>query len=260
MTAIYPVSLSFMVGRKNIFLRELTAQDELGIADSSSIGAIQLINSLSQHALSDTKQPFRAETLVSADRDSLLAAIYKKTYSDLLQSTLHCTACKAPFDLDFSLTALINYIQQSRNQDIAYEAKEDGSYELPDGTYFRLPTGEDELAVAGLPPQYSVTFLLEKCVQKGDINLVGQQVQAAMAQIAPVLATEIAAHCPECGHPQEVYFDIQSFLLSRLMQEKRQILWEVHRLASVYHWTHSEIMSLPRSLRKSYVSLIDAEL
>jgi hypothetical protein len=260
MTNIYPVSVSFVADRKSIFLRELTTQDELSIVDSSTIGAIQLINNLSEHQMNNIEYPFRAETLVSADRDSLLAAIYKKTYSDLLQSTIQCASCKVPFDLDFSLTALINYIQQSNSQDIAYKVKENGYYELSDGTYFRLPTGEDEFAIAGLPPQSSVAFLLEKCVQKGDINLVGQQVQSAMAQIASVLATEIGAICPECGHQQEVYFDIQSFLLSRLIQEKKQVLWEVHRIASVYHWTHNEIMILPRSLRKNYVSLIDSEL
>jgi hypothetical protein len=260
MTAIYSVPVVFISGKKSIFLRELTTQDELSIVDSSTIGAIQLINNLSEHPMNNIEYPFRAETLVSADRDSLLAAIYKKTYSDLLQSTIHCASCNVPFDLDFSLSALINHIQQSNNQDIVFEVKEQSQYELPDGTSFRLPTGEDELSVEGLSAQSSIVFLLERCVQIGDINFVGQQVQEAMAQIAPVLATEILAHCPECGQEQEVYFDMQSFLLSRLIQEKKQILWEVHRLASVYHWTHSEIINLPRSLRKNYVSLIDTEL
>ncbi len=261
MTAIYAVPVSFVVDKKSIFLRELTAQDELTVSEVGTIGAIQLINRLSQHAMRDKEPPLQAESLVAADRDRLLAAIYQKTYSDFLQSTVHCTACKEPFDLDFSLSALINHTQQSDGdgKDLGVVVKEQGWYELPNGASFRLPTGDDELATMGLPPQSNGAFLLERCVQKGDISLVGQEVEAAMAQIAPVLATELSAQCPECGHEQAVYFDIQSFLLARLMQEKKQIIWEIHRLASVYHWAHSEIVNLPRSLRKSYVALMDTE-
>ena len=259
MTPIYPVLLAFTPEKKMIYLRELTAQDELGISDLGTVSAVQLINRLHAKRL-ETETVFQAETLVAADRDRLLAAVYKNTYKDFLQSTVPCAACSARFDLDFSLDALINHIQQKSGADRNVAQKEVGWYELPDGVCFRLPTGEDEFAVAGLPPQYSVQILLERCVKNGDINVVGQQVQEAMAQIAPVLATEMSAQCPECGHEQTVYFDIQSFLLSRLMQEKKQTVWEIHRLATAYHWTHSEILNLPRSLRRNYVSLIDAEL
>ena len=259
MVTTYPVPLRFMHENKTIHLRELTAHDELGVADLGTVSAVQLLNHLFAKR-NESEAAFQTEILVAADRDRLLAAVYKNTYSGLLQSTVPCAACDERFDLDFSLDALVEHIQQSDNEDMVVTKQENGWYELPDGVRFRLPTGEDELAVAGLPPQYRVQMLLQRCVQNGDIHLVGQQVQEAMAQIAPVLATDMSAQCPECGHTQSVHFDIQSFLLSRLMQEKKQTVWEIHRLATTYHWTHSEIVQLPRSLRRSYVALIDAEL
>ena len=257
--ANYAVTLAFSE-IKTIYLRELTAQDELIITDLGTHSAVKLINGLFSKATDNQVDTFRAESLVTADRDRVLAAIYQHTYSDFLQSTIHCGACNTQFDLDFSLNALISHIQNSVEQIFVIEQKEDSWYELADGTIFRLPTGADELAVAHLPSPIGVQHLLARCLKKGEASAIGEQVQEAMAQIAPVLATEMMANCPECGHNQSVNFDIQSFLLSRLKQDRKQIIWEVHRLAGSYHWSHQEIMNLPRSLRQNYVSLIDSEL
>ena len=141
MTTTYPVFLTFTQDHKTVYLRELTALDELGISDSGTVSAVQLLNRLQSVPIADKTALFRAETLVAADRDRLLAAIYKNTYNGLLRSTVPCTACAERFDLDFSLDALISHIQENTDTDIAVEQKTDGLYELSDGACFRLPTG-----------------------------------------------------------------------------------------------------------------------
>jgi Cft2 family RNA processing exonuclease len=68
---------------------------------------------------------------------------------------------------------------------------------------------------------------------------------------------EMQAICPECAREQNVRFDMQTFLLVRLKKERPRLLYEIHRIASSYHWSQQEILQLPRTLRKQYVELIE---
>jgi hypothetical protein len=42
-----------------------------------------------------------------------------------------------------------------------------------------------------------------------------------------------------------------------LKKERPRLLYEIHRIASSYHWSQQEILQLPRTLRKQYVELIE---
>jgi hypothetical protein len=77
-----------------------------------------------------------------------------------------------------------------------------------------------------------------------------------MNQIAPPLSGDIETHCPECQRVQHVHFDMQTYFMARMKQERRRVTAEIHCIAMAYKWSHSEILALPRSLRKRYASLI----
>src|SRR5438132_9690949 len=89
------------------WLGELTGRDEAGVHDLNTAAAVALLDGLVGRDGLDGVQPGRAIELTASDRDRLLAAVYRRTYGDRITSTLTCAGCGVPFDLSFSLAALL---------------------------------------------------------------------------------------------------------------------------------------------------------
>lgn len=256
--AVYPFVLAFTPGRQQIFLRELCAYDELSITDVGTAGAVNLLDRLLVTPSEQTGSSPQAAQFTTADRDRLLAAVYRLTYGSRIESTVTCRFCEARFDVDFSLDDLLTFSQPATDGHLA-EPADDGTFRIADDCRFRLPNGADEFAVAGLPSQQAEQVLLQRCLLKGDPATTGDRVQQAMQAVAPLLEMDMAATCPECGQGQPVHFTMQSFLLTRLKNEQHQVVSDMHRLATTYRWAHSEIAGLPRRLRRTYVGFINSD-
>lgn len=256
--SIYPYLVQFTPGGQQVFLRELCGHDELAVEDTGTIGAIQLLNRLLVDYRGEPHQATKAEILVTADRDRLLATVYKQTFGTLIDSTITCQACAQPFDINFSLDALIAH-HQSETKPTTAKRLDDGTFRLDDSCRFRLPSGEDELAILQVTPNQAEEMLLRRCLLEGELAAYGAQIQEEMEKLAPVLQTDMQAVCPECNRQQTLHFDVQSFLLTRLQKSRRQVVGQVHRLATTYRWSHREILDLPRRLRHMYVSFIESE-
>jgi len=260
MAAVYFVPLRFTPNAKQICLRQLTGNDELSVEQPSSIDAILLLDRL----LADVPTGFAtpncsALQMVTADRDQAMAAIYKNTFGNRISSTINCAGCSEPFDLDFLMDDLQAY-QASLRNDTELEQLESGVFRMDDNTVFRLPIGEDEAAVSGMPRDLAEKQLLSSCMVQGDVAESGEAVESAMQSIAPIFALDLAAKCPECGLEQAVHFDVQAYLISAILNRRKQLLRDVHRLASAYGWSHLEILSLPSNLRRVYSSMVASEL
>lgn len=220
--------------------------------------AVRLLGRLLEAGNEKNSRPVEALKMTAADRDNLLATVYMRTYGPRIESTLGCFQCGALFDIDFSLKELQSCLTDGARQE-ALSQGGDGNFLLPDGRRFRLPTGEDECAVLGMTLDEGADELLRRCFTEGHPSTDNGDVLAAMAEVAPLLDMELAGRCPECANEQSVHFDIQSFLLTALEQEKSRLAWEVHRLACAYGWSLEEILGLPRSLRRTYVALVESE-
>jgi hypothetical protein len=230
-----------------VFLRPLRGDDEESVTDADTWSAIALLDRVLVDRPDAVLGAGQAAALTAADRDRVLAALYQREFGDRVASTSACPACGAHFDLDFRLSALCAAI-------VAEPAPRDGgAYVLADGSRIRVPTGGDELAAAGAADPDAA--LLARCRLTGDADLAA--VSAALARIAPLLDSEMDATCPECGHVHEVRFDVQPFVLARLVADRPRRAREVHHLARSYGWSLSEILSLPRELRGEYVELIE---
>jgi hypothetical protein len=249
---MYPFELQFTPGHRQVLLREICGQDELTVAGYSTADAIRLIN-----GMIDQGQSLQAGSIATADRDRLLAAVYRQTYGARIESTIHCRYCNALFDVVFSLDDLLQHIQPETDKGTLMQTAEEW-YQTAEGYSFRLPTGDDELAVSGLPVDEAVQMLLARCTATGTISGSTTDVQEAMEKVAPLLQKEMLAHCPECSKEQQVSFDMQSFLLARVKNDQRLVALEVHQLAMAYHWSHQEILQIPRSLRRTYAAFIEA--
>ncbi len=237
-------------------LREICGHDEQDMGGLGTMEAIHLLDRLLVNDPGSNVVSGTAKKLPTAERDRLLAEIYSRTYGSTIESTVMCRKCKAPFDVGFDLGALLDHL--ARNVKHAHTQQEhDGVFTLPEGTCFRLPTGEDECAVLEIEPDRAINVLLQRCVINRQTQDDPDAIERAMEEAAPLLDLDMDARCPECGEQQVVHFDIQYFLLTALGSGKKLLAREVDRLARTYGWSLNEILSLPRSVRLMYVDLAD---
>lgn len=132
---------------------------------------------------------------------------------------------------------------------------------------FRLPTGADQESIAGLGEQLAFKALLAKClvsvdgqkVQQGYIDSLSEEdivaIENVMEEVSPHVGTMLSTSCPECT--TQAIVEIDPYRLSR--HSRDDLFEEVHRIASCYHWTENEIMSLTMERRRKYLRLIERE-
>ena len=63
--------------------------------------------------------------------------------------------------------------------------------------------------------------------------------------------------CPDCNELFEIPFFAEDFIFEEISARKRQLEYEIHCLAFYYHWSESDILSLPLKRRRKYVELIN---
>lgn len=128
---------------------------------------------------------------------------------------------------------------------------------------FRVPTGADQEAVAAIAEDASaVRALVQRLLVSADGDCAAvaslsrrdlKKIEAALEAAAPEVTTLVQAECPECNHVNNVSVD--PYLC--LETQGQTLLTEVHRLASAYHWSETEILALPRKRRRVYLALVD---
>lgn len=239
-------------GISGVFLNDLNGHAEMDVSGTGTPVVLRLLDHLIEGS------SISAGDLVIADRDEVLAVIYSTLYGNVIDSTVYCRWCSDPFDLSFSLRDFQVHIGEGEAL-LDVRGQSDGTYALTDEVVFRLPTGNDELFILGLPSERKESALLERCLLKGDAGKDHEVLQQAMEQVAPLLQGSLSSRCPSCGKEQSIHFDMQSFLLQRLLLEKKNVIREVHTIASAYGWTLREILDLPRQQRKTYCSFIESE-
>jgi hypothetical protein len=238
-------------GRRGVvWVRELRGVDEERVDGTGTEVALALLDALLVEVPGRAVGPGEASRLSAPDRDRLLAALAARDLGRRVQSTMRCAACAQPFDLDFDLPDLVErvFVAGARPDD-------DGCVPVAGGRV-RLPTGEDELAAARAAAEGAdaEAALLARCIVEGAPAL--SDVAKALAEVAPILDLELDATCPECAHHQELHFDIQRWVLERLLAERRQRAVETHIIARAYGWPLETIEALPRWRRRMFVSLI----
>ncbi len=236
-------------------LRELTGREERAVSSAGTADAIRLLDALFDGGAGRPEPGFSAAALVTADRDRLLAAVYQRAFGDRIESTLTCTRCGRPFDLHFYVSQLTASLD-GRAGDVACRALGKARFETTDGLCFRLPTGDDELAVADLGEREAESMLLSRCAETSPWPGGPNAFQDVLDRLAPLLDLELDAPCAECGSRHAVQFDIQSYLLNAILGERPLLIRAIHLLASNYGWSLDSILSLTRSERSQLIELI----
>jgi hypothetical protein len=240
-------------GCRTAYLRAPCGADELAGDD----GAIAVLDRLLVQLGPGAVPPGSAARLPVSDRDRLLACLYRDLFGDQIEADATCKGCDTPFAVRFSLSGLIDG-QRPWCPDGIAGPDAAGHYRLH-GVTFRLPSTADLDAVAALPAEERRTALLASCVVVGDASGHDDSIEGAMAALAPALDVDLDARCPHCDAATLLHFNITSFFLKSLGNERRFLLREAHRIARAYGWSCAEIMALPRAVRQDFVRLIDSE-
>ena len=141
--------LDFTNGADRLSLSELYGHVEVAVSQTDTEGALALLNGLITGPGKDSVT-LKAEDIVIADRDRVLAEIYKFAYGPKIRSTVTCNACSSHFDLDFDLNDLQDFTLQNINE-AAIEKLGDNEFKAANGSIFRLPTGQDVILSTPIP-------------------------------------------------------------------------------------------------------------
>jgi hypothetical protein len=232
-------------GRVHACLREVCGRDELLVDGEDTRTALRLLDALLVEAEVAWPKPGEASALTAPERDRLLAEIEMRTFGRRILGAPSCVACGEQFSSEFRLDELVSTL---------WAEPPPVELALPGGA-LRVPTGADELAVAGAPLESAVAALVARCAEGNAVELA--QASRALAESVPVLDLELDAACPECGANNALNFNIQSYLLRALAAERKRIPRHMHMLARAYGWSASEILALPRSTRAELVRLVE---
>jgi hypothetical protein len=244
-----------------VSLREPCGSDEIAVDGVDTRCAVTLLG-----RLLDSVGPMASE-LVAPDRDALLAALHRRCWGDRIVTTLTCSQCEQLFDLSFELSAVQRHLASLES---AWQPDGRGQIVHESGAALQVPRLAQELEAASRDPRTGASRLAEICgafspealgaLENHGEDARGMAMEAAsdaLQAAAPLIDLELAASCANCGHEQSAHFDLQSFLLQRLINERENLLAEVHLLASTYGWSLSEILSMARSTRRQLANAID---
>lgn len=199
-----------------------------------------------------------AASLSVADRQYVLAALASRLGHDQFWISSQCRDCESRFDARVDLSKLPAK-PAGATYPFATATIAAGSARL------RVPTGRDQAAIADITDTFeAIAALARHCIVSNDVSLADdperladdiEAIDAALQEVAPEVATSVSTECPDCGYENTTPFDIAALLISRLDNP----LEDVHEIASIYHWSETEILSLPRQRRQDYLDLIDRD-
>ncbi|MFE2938391.1 hypothetical protein ACFXKG_04840 [Streptomyces sp. NPDC059255] len=237
---------------------ELLATWEAGLAQHGAGRSLLLHRAARPGAATDTLL-----SLPVGEREADLFALRRALFGERMQVRAECGACGAAMEFDLDATAF-----GARGPGRA------GPLRVTEGEWvveFRLPTVAD-LAAAGAAADAAEArrLLVARCtvsaVRDGAAapperltELLPAGVQRRLAEAAaeadPAAEVTLNVSCPECGGATAAELDISSYLWAELDTWARDLLLDVHLLATAYGWSEPEILALSPLRRRYYLEL-----
>jgi len=224
-------------------------------------------------------------------RDAALFGLFDRLFGSRLSAQAECPHCSAELEMDFPISTFsLPTAKPASNRFVLQYADYRLTYRLP--TAGDLATLGVPGKVSG-SVQTRSRWLLRQCVldvskdrQSGtsderepgatsqpelteradalSANDIPDEVLEALASavvstassVDPLAEVELKLDCPECAFSWQASFDIVSFLWSELDVWAKQMLREIHILASNYGWSEANIIALSPERRQHYRGLI----
>lgn len=183
-------------------------------------------------------------------RDAVLAGVLADLAGATVWACTGCAGCGAALDVPVDLTPIARLPARQPGETFRIEVH---GVEVT----FRLPTSADLAAVRGTDPDVARRALLAACVAGGELtDEVAGAVDAAMAELSPAGAVQIAVGCPDCAATTTAALDVGVLLWSELAARATALLRDVHLLATAYGWTEPEVLALSPQRRAAYLELV----
>lgn len=248
--------------RRDFAFRSMTGDVEMTLAACGSGGGslpLRVTEALAaslSHLGGEEPDAAKVRRLTVGDRQFLMRRLAVHLGQDGIWLTGTCSACGSRFDL---------FVHQSelpvKPAGAGYphaEAKTSlGSVGL------RMPNGEDQETLAELSDvQNAARILAERLIVTAPFARPGADgladadvaaIEAAAETVAPEVGLAVLAACPECGEGARVPVD--PYLCLRRSAD--HLYYEIHLLASNYHWSETEILALPTARRRIYLRMVD---
>jgi hypothetical protein len=204
-------------------------------------------------------------------READLFALRRALFGERMQVRLECGVCGA--DMEFDLDAG-EFARSLRVPDASSVRITEDGWEVE----FRLPNVADLTAAARHADVRRA--LLARCVvsvvRHGQdapdglphaapgggaafVDVLPPSVQRRIAEAAeaadPAADVTLNVNCPECDAATRAELDIASYLWTELDAWARDLLLDVHLLATAYGWSEPEILALSPLRRRYYLEL-----
>ncbi|WP_327351825.1 T4 family baseplate hub assembly chaperone [Streptomyces sp. NBC_01304] len=203
-------------------------------------------------------------------READLFALRRALFGERMQVRLDCSACGA--DMEFDLDAG-EFARSLRPPDQPVVQLTEGGWDVA----FRVPTVADLTAAARHPDAALFAdgarrALLARCVVSAVrdgvavavdvpdvLEVLPESVQRKISEAAeavdPAADVTLNINCPECDAATRAELDIASYLWTELDAWARDVLLDVHLLATAYGWSEPEILALSPLRRRYYLEL-----
>ncbi|WP_367434048.1 T4 family baseplate hub assembly chaperone [Streptomyces celluloflavus] len=243
---------------------ELLATWEAGLARQGSGRALLLHRAARPGADTDALL-----SVPLGERAADLFALRRALFGDRMQVTLDCADAECGAAMEFDLDA--------GELGAVRPVVPEGGLRVTEGEWvveFRLPGAADLTAVA--TEATAVTdatdarrLLAARCVVSAvrggrvataaEVRRLPDPVLKRFAEAAeaadPGAELTLAIACPECGAATSAELDIAAYLWTELDAWAREVLLDVHLLASAYGWSEPEILALSPQRRRYYLEL-----
>ncbi|MFG2787620.1 hypothetical protein [Streptomyces sp. NPDC048419] len=231
---------------------ELLAAWETGLGEAP-VGRALLLHRAARPDVDVSRLP----DVPVGEREADLFALRRALFGERMQVRLECAACGQDMEFDLDAGELAGSLGGHGEQVVRVQ---EGGWDVE----FRLPGIADLRAAArAADPR---TALLARCLvsaARGTTAVRGPELPAAVqrriaeaveaADPGADLVLDIA--CPECGAATRAELDIASYLWTELDAWARDVLLDVHLLATAYGWSEPEILALSPTRRRYYLEL-----
>ncbi len=241
-------------------VREPTGEDEIFLVETALAplpAFLELARRVGRVAAGD---PLDWTSLSATDIHAAALVIRRSWLGDAIRTDTTCPDpdCRERIDVSFGIESYIEHHRPRRPRGVTPGSGE-GWFELAGAAVrFSIPTVADllEAASASRPADR----LSARCVDAAEISpALARRLDRALAALAPSFDDLLGGSCPSCGHEVTMRFDPLAYTLTELRTAFSGIYLETHALATAYGWPEQEILTLPRSRRRRYASIIADE-
>lgn len=262
---------------RRVLLRRLVGDDERLLAELSgeplhtrALALLERVTSFCEGEEGNTANLLRRLSI--GDRVALLLQLRRMELGDNLDCTVSCAKCGKTLSVILSVTSLLNIRHPAPSE--SYEVDVGGyclqvrpltALDQDMVTVSNANEGRGEAAGNENEEERLEEMMARRCIVRFDQPLpkklpefMIQAIGSRLEQVDPLSDITLNLSCAECGHEFCASFNAEDFISKELGTDQVELESEVHWLASHYHWSEREILSLPVRRRRRYISLINA--